>query len=134
MSGDAYRRDSERPNHRTRGVFYFLSGEPWVRPQNYPALRCRMGSVRMGEMDLAIQEFLIESRENLDQLDRDLIAIEKSPDGREPLDSIFRTFHTIKGTCGFFDFPGLETVTHAGEGLLCDLREGRLSWSPAITG
>ena len=88
----------------------------------------------MGEMDLAIQEFLIESRENLDQLDRDLIAIEKDPGSREMLDSIFRTFHTIKGTCGFFDFPRLETVSHAGEGLLCDLREGRLAWSPAITG
>src|SRR4051794_40496465 len=88
----------------------------------------------MGEMDLAIQEFLIESRENLDRLDRDLIAIEKTPDGREALDSIFRTFHTIKGTCGFFEFPRLERVTHAGEGLLGDLREGRLAWSRAITG
>jgi len=88
----------------------------------------------MGEMDLAIQEFLIESRENLDQLDRDLIAIEKDPGSRETLDRMFRTFHTIKGTCGFFDFPRLETVTHAGEGLLCDLREGRLAWSLAITG
>jgi two-component system, chemotaxis family, sensor kinase CheA len=88
----------------------------------------------MGEMDLAIQEFLIESQENLDELDRDLIAIEKDPAGREPLDSIFRTFHTIKGTCGFFDFPRLETLTHAGEGLLADLRDGQLDWSPAITG
>jgi two-component system chemotaxis sensor kinase CheA len=87
----------------------------------------------MGEMDLAIQEFLVESQENLDQLDRDLIAIEKNPESREALDNIFRTFHTIKGTCGFFDFPRLETITHAGESLLGNLREDRLTWSPAIT-
>lgn len=88
----------------------------------------------MSEMDLAIQEFLAESRENLDQLDRDLIAMETDPEGREALDSIFRTFHTIKGTCGFFDFPNLESVTHAAESLLSDLREGQLGWSAAITG
>ena len=88
----------------------------------------------MGEMDLAIKEFLVESQENLDQLDRDLIAVEKEPTSREMLDNIFRTIHTIKGTCGFFDFPKLEAVTHAGEGLLCGLRNGRLAWNSAITG
>jgi two-component system chemotaxis sensor kinase CheA len=93
-----------------------------------------MGAVKMGEMDLAIQEFLIESQENLVQMDLDLIAIEKNPEAQETLDSIFRTLHTIKGTCGFFEFPKLEAVTHAGESLLCDLRDRRLDWSPAITG
>ena len=86
----------------------------------------------MSEIDLAIQEFLVESQENLDQLDRDLIAIEKNPAGRDALDSIFRTFHTIKGTCGFFDFPRLEAVAHAAESLLSDLREGRLRWASSM--
>jgi two-component system chemotaxis sensor kinase CheA len=88
----------------------------------------------MGEMDLAIREFLTESQENMDQLDRDLIVIGTNPDDRATLDSIFRTFHTIKGTCGFFDFTRLEAVARAGEGLLGELREGRLAWSPPITG
>ena len=89
----------------------------------------------MSELDLAIQDFLVESRENLDQLDLDLIAIEKrSGVPVRSLDGIFRTFHTIKGTCGFFDFPRLEALTHAAEGLLGDLREGRIGWGVAITG
>ena len=54
----------------------------------------------MDEMDEIVQEFLVESHENLDQLDRDLVALEREPGSRELLASIFRTIHTIKGTSG----------------------------------
>jgi two-component system chemotaxis sensor kinase CheA len=51
-------------------------------------------------MDEIVQEFLVESHENLDALDRDLVALEQDPGSRELLSSIFRTIHTIKGTSG----------------------------------
>lgn len=86
----------------------------------------------MNEMDEVVQEFLVESYENLDQLDRDLVALEENPGDTETLGSIFRMFHTIKGTCGFLGFSKLEAVTHAGENLLSDLREGALTMTPAI--
>ena len=53
-----------------------------------------------------VKEFLVESHENLDQLDQDLITLEEDPTNPEMLSSIFRTFHTIKGTCGFLGFTG----------------------------
>ncbi|GAA0243748.1 chemotaxis protein CheW [Cryptosporangium japonicum] len=81
----------------------------------------------MDELDDIVQEFLVESHENLDQLDRDLVALEQHPDSRELLSSIFRTIHTIKGTSGFLAFHRLETVTHAGESLLSRLRDGAQS-------
>ena len=56
----------------------------------------------MADNEEFIAEFLIEASENLDQLDQDLIALEKQPDNPDRLGSIFRTVHTIKGTCGFF--------------------------------
>jgi two-component system, chemotaxis family, sensor kinase CheA len=71
-----------------------------------------------------IQEFLVESYENLDQLDRDLVALEQDPTARDKLASIFRTIHTIKGTSGFLAFGKLEQLTHAGESLLARLRDG----------
>jgi chemotaxis protein histidine kinase CheA len=80
-----------------------------------------------------IREFLVESYENLDRLDRDLIALEKDPGNRETLASVFRTIHTIKGTSGFLAFNQLEAVTHVGESLLARLRDGLLSMSPEIT-
>lgn len=76
--------------------------------------------------DEIINEFLLESHENLDQLDRDFIELEKNPQNKELLTSIFRVIHTIKGTCGFLDFSHLEKVTHQGESLLSKLRDGAL--------
>ncbi|MFL6107047.1 MAG: chemotaxis protein CheW [Marmoricola sp.] len=71
-----------------------------------------------------IAEFLVESHENLDQLDRDLVQLEQQPGSRELLSSIFRTIHTIKGTSGFLAFNRLEALTHVGENLLSRLRDG----------
>ena len=87
----------------------------------------------MGGMDDIIAEFLAESVENLDQLDQDLVTLEKDPSDREVFARIFRTIHTIKGTCGFLAFGTLESVTHVGESLLSRLRDGTLDLSPEIT-
>src|SRR5271157_4506838 len=87
----------------------------------------------MNEQDIVIREFLAESYENLDQLERDLVTIEVDPRNRETLDRIFRTVHSMKGACGFLAYPKLEAVAHASEGLLCRLRDGELEWRPTIT-
>ncbi|MFT5432564.1 MAG: two-component system chemotaxis sensor kinase CheA, partial [Myxococcota bacterium] len=85
-------------------------------------------------MDLELlMEFLVESYEGLDRLDEDFVALEADPTGRERLSSIFRTIHTIKGTCGFLDLPRLEQLTHAGENLLSLLREGSLALTAELT-
>jgi two-component system, chemotaxis family, sensor kinase CheA len=76
------------------------------------------------EMDEIVHEFLVESYENLDQLDQDLVALESDPSSRTLLSSIFRTVHTIKGTSGFLGFGNLERVSHVGESLLSELRDG----------
>jgi len=76
-------------------------------------------------MDEIVHEFVVESYENLDQLDQDLVALEGKPGSRELLSRIFRTIHTIKGTCGFLAFGRLESLAHAGESLLSELRDGR---------
>ena len=87
----------------------------------------------MNDLDGITKEFLVESYENLDQLDRDLIALEKNPTDRDILSSIFRTIHTIKGTCGFLGFSKLEAVTHCGENLLGLLRDGKIGLNSRIT-
>jgi two-component system, chemotaxis family, sensor kinase CheA len=83
--------------------------------------------------DDIVREFLIESNDNLDSLDRELIQLEKEPGNRNTLASIFRTIHTIKGTCGFLGFSKLESVAHVGENLLSRLREGELALTPEMT-
>jgi two-component system, chemotaxis family, sensor kinase CheA len=87
----------------------------------------------MSGMDAIVNEFLVESNENLDQLDQDLVDLEQNPTETGIIASIFRTIHTIKGTCGFIGFSKLESVAHVGESLLSKLREGELTINPPIT-
>jgi two-component system chemotaxis sensor kinase CheA len=87
----------------------------------------------MSGMDAIINEFIVESYENLDQLDQDLVGLEQNPGEKNILGSIFRTIHTIKGTCGFIGFSKLESVAHVGENLLSKLRDGELTLDPSIT-
>jgi two-component system chemotaxis sensor kinase CheA len=76
--------------------------------------------------------FLEESRENLDQLDRDLVDLETQSGDPDLLSRVFRAIHTLKGTCGFLGFPRLEALAHAGEDLLGALRVGTVAFDPAI--
>ena len=86
----------------------------------------------MADNEEFISEFLIEASENLDQLDQDLVALEKNPHDPDRLASIFRTIHTIKGTCGFFGFTKLSNLSHHGEHLLGLLRDGKLHFDEQL--
>ncbi|HEY6925789.1 MAG TPA: chemotaxis protein CheA, partial [Steroidobacteraceae bacterium] len=83
--------------------------------------------------DEATREFLVESHEGLDQLDREFVALETDPAQQQRVATIFRIVHTIKGTAGFLGFTRLEAVTHAGESLLVRLRDGSLTLTSQIT-
>ena len=61
----------------------------------------------------------------LEALGGEIVAWEAQPDDRARLDSIFRFVHTVKGNCGFFEFPRLEALSHAAEDALADVRAGR---------
>ena len=77
-------------------------------------------------MDELTREFLIESQEGLDRMERCLTDLETRPHDAALIAEIFRAVHTIKGTTGFLGFGRLESLSHAGENLLGLLREGTL--------
>jgi two-component system chemotaxis sensor kinase CheA len=76
-------------------------------------------------VDDLIADFVAECREMLEALGGEIVAWEAEPDDRARLDSIFRFVHTVKGNCGFFEFPRLEALSHAAEDALADVRAGR---------
>ncbi len=79
-----------------------------------------------------IREFLVESHENLSRLDCELVELEKHPADSALLASIFRTIHTIKGTCGFLGFSALEKLSHEAENLLSQLRDNQRVLTPDL--
>ncbi|MGN6544508.1 MAG: Hpt domain-containing protein, partial [Aureliella sp.] len=80
----------------------------------------------------AIRAFIIESCDGLEQIDRDLVNLEREPSSTELLNGIFRNIHTIKGSAGFLAYAQLEMVAHAAENLLDKLRSGEMQLTPAL--
>ena len=83
-------------------------------------------------MDSETQEiidyFLTESRESVAEVEPLLIELEAeggSPD-RSTIDTIFRLFHSMKGSAGFLEFGHVEGVTHHAETLLDKVRNEEL--------
>ncbi|MGC8971016.1 MAG: chemotaxis protein CheW [bacterium] len=76
--------------------------------------------------------FLDESRENLVQLNKLLLELEKTPGNKELLNEIFRIAHTIKGMSATMGFNNIATLTHNMENILDDLRKDRIKASGDI--
>ncbi len=83
-------------------------------------------------MDELTREFLIESQEGLDRMERCLTDLETRPQDAALLGEIFRSVHTIKGTTGFLGFKRLEKLAHRGENLLGLLRDGKVAASRGV--
>lgn len=81
-------------------------------------------------MDDLLREFLSETSEGLDLINRDLVAFERNPGDREVLARIFRMLHTIKGTSGFVGLSRLGAIAHAAESLLGKFRDGEHAVTP----
>jgi two-component system, chemotaxis family, sensor kinase CheA len=88
----------------------------------------------MDEQDLEIiREFVLESNENLGRLDEEIVQLETAPRDADLLASVFRTMHTLKGTCGFLGFSAMESVAHHAENILSQLRAGKRVLDPDLT-
>jgi two-component system chemotaxis sensor kinase CheA len=87
----------------------------------------------MGDMNAIVMEFVEEGKEKADQLERQLILLEKSPGSQELLVEVFRALHTIKGATSFLGFTKLCALAHTGESLLARLRDGILVMNQEIT-
>lgn len=83
-------------------------------------------------MDELVEDFIVETKEGLDNLDNDLLTLEKNPQDEEVIGNIFRVMHTIKGTCGFLGLHRLEHVAHAGEDVFDQIRSKNLDINEEI--
>lgn len=83
-------------------------------------------------MDELLDDFIAETRDNLETLAGQLVQWEQTPQDRALLDSVFRFVHTVKGSCGFLDLPRLMRLSHAAEDILSGAREGQVAASTGL--
>ncbi|HEY0777157.1 MAG TPA: chemotaxis protein CheA [Gemmatirosa sp.] len=80
------------------------------------------------DLDL-LADFLAESRECLAGSEAALLALEHSPDDAEAVNTVFRAFHTIKGTSAFLGLTRVSAFAHEAESLLARVREGTIAYT-----
>jgi two-component system chemotaxis sensor kinase CheA len=75
-------------------------------------------------LDQALQTFLLEGRELLEDMEAALLRVADEADPTESINAIFRAAHTIKGSAGLFGLDGVVGFTHVVESLLDEVRDG----------
>ena len=79
------------------------------------------------DLDDALQTFIVESRELLEDMENALLAVEQAAEKEEMVNAIFRAAHTIKGSAGLFSLDHIVAFTHVVESVLDQVRAGKLS-------
>jgi len=69
-----------------------------------------------------IAEFITESRELLESSEAALLELENNPEDFEAVNTVFRAFHTVKGTSGFLGLETVSKMAHLAESLLSRIR------------
>lgn len=77
-----------------------------------------------------INDLVAEGNEALDQFDQELLALEKADFSDATLNVMFRVIHTLKGSGGCLGLRQIEALAHAGESVMCQLREHVLPVTP----
>ncbi len=79
-----------------------------------------------------IGDFVLEAREHLASAESSLLAVEKDPTLVDAVNSVFRSFHTIKGLAGFLSLGPVQAVAHETETILHHAREKRIAINPQL--
>ncbi len=84
-------------------------------------------------LDDALQTFIVESHELLQQMEDALLHIEQAPDDPDTINAIFRAAHTIKGSAGLFGLDEIVAFTHVAESVLDRVRDKQLRFTEELT-
>ena len=114
--------------HETASAVENLSPPP-VNENALASLAAHLFSEEMREI---VESFVVETREIFEDLETDLLQLEKNPTDRQLVDKIFRAVHTVKGTSGFLSLEQLSLLAHHFEDVLNRLRRGTLAFDPSM--
>jgi two-component system chemotaxis sensor kinase CheA len=73
-----------------------------------------------------LREYVNECREHIEGAETALLTLETDPRDQEAIHTVFRAFHTIKGTSGFLGLDWVLKLAHLAEDLLARARDGEI--------
>ncbi|MBN2158635.1 MAG: chemotaxis protein CheW [Spirochaetes bacterium] len=76
--------------------------------------------------------FLEEADEQLQELNQNLLELEKNPDNLEIINNIFRAAHSLKSSAAFVGLNELSDLAHMMENLLQGIRDGSMKITSEI--
>ena len=77
--------------------------------------------------------FVTEAGEYLRVLNDSMVELEKRPEDKELIDTMFRACHTIKGMASMMNLAAVTETAHALEDVLGAIRDGKQSASPEVS-
>lgn len=81
----------------------------------------------MGENSDLLNEFVLEAKAHIEEMESGLLLLEEGQEDRETINRIFRAAHSIKGTASFFELNKIVDLSHHIENLFGEIREERLN-------
>ncbi len=103
------------------------SGLPSNGPAAAPAPSATAPAILPEDADMEIlKDYIVESFDHIEASEVALLSLETNPDDLELVNTVFRAFHTIKGTSGFFGLSRNMELAHLAENLLDRARSGEI--------
>ena len=79
-----------------------------------------------------LEEFILESTQNITEIEQDLLALEENGSDSETINRMFRAIHSMKGSSGYLKLNNILAVSHLGETLLDEIRKNIIEITPDV--
>ena len=97
-----------------------------------PEARPIVGETLPQDTDLSLlRDFLSEAAEYIAASEVALLELEANPQDTEAVNTVFRAFHTVKGTAAFLGLTHIAEFAHEAETLLMRVRDRAINYGPA---
>ncbi|MDE7431539.1 MAG: Hpt domain-containing protein, partial [Lachnospiraceae bacterium] len=79
-----------------------------------------------------LEIFIDETKEHLQNLNEQLLIIEKEPENTDTINEIFRAAHSLKGMAGTMGYKRMQKLTHQMENVFSEIRNGKMTVKPNL--
>lgn len=81
------------------------------------------------DMNQYLDIFIDETKEHLQNLNEQILVLEKEPENEATINEIFRAAHSLKGMAGTMGYKRMQRLTHDMENVFSEIRNGKMKAS-----